>query len=74
MLIENLHPNYQAEFPVGRQVRYVDSINHRTGRLESLESIRANAEIPLINFAQSQYFATYELELIFRDTHADVRI
>ena len=74
MLIENLHPNYQAEFPVGRQVRYVDSINHRTGRLESLESIRENAEILLINFSQSHYLATYELELIFRDTHADVRI
>ena len=74
MLIENLHPNYQAEFPVGRQVRYVNNINHRTGRLESLESIRENAEIPLINLAQSQYFATYELKLIFRDTHADVRI
>ena len=57
-----------------RQVCYVNSINRRTGRLESLESIQGNAEILFTNFAQSQYFASYELKLIFRDTPADVQI
>jgi hypothetical protein len=39
-----------------------------------LESIQGNAEILFTNFAQSQYFASYELKLIFRDTPADVQI
>jgi hypothetical protein len=68
-----LHSNYQAEFPAERQVRYVNSINRRTGRLKSLRGFWGNAEIPFINFAQSQYFAIYELKLIFRDTLSDVQ-
>ena len=51
----------------------MNGINRLTGGLESLESIRGNPEIPFINFAQSQYFATYELKLIFRDTLSDVQ-
>lgn len=74
LLIENSHPNYQAELPVELLVSYLKGVNGQTGPLESLESIRGNAEIPLINFGQSEYFASYELELIFRNTPAAVQI
>ncbi|MBL4573507.1 MAG: hypothetical protein JKY86_10600 [Gammaproteobacteria bacterium] len=74
LLIENSHPDFLVELPVELLVRYLSGINRRTGPLESLKSIRGNAEIPLISFTQSEYFASYELELIFRDTPADVQI
>jgi len=74
LLIENSHPDYQAEISVDLLVRYVNGINRRAGPLESLESIRGNAQIPLISFGQSEYFASYELKLIFRDTPAVVQI
>jgi len=74
LLIENSHPDFLAELPVELLVRYLNGINRRTGPLESLKSIRGSAEIPLISFTQSEYFASYELELIFRDTPADVQI
>ncbi|MDA0280595.1 MAG: hypothetical protein O3C29_09220 [Proteobacteria bacterium] len=74
LLIENSHPDYQAETPVELLVSYVNGIKGQTGPLESLESIRGNAEIPLISFGQSDYFASYELKLIFRNTPAAVQI
>ncbi|MFT7470466.1 MAG: hypothetical protein ACI8XU_000355 [Kiritimatiellia bacterium] len=74
LLIENLHPDYRTEFPEEVLVRFVYDINRRAGLLESLESIRGNAEIPLISFGQSKYSASYVLKLIFRDTPADVQI
>lgn len=74
LLIENSHPNYQAELPVELLVSYLKGVNGQTGPLESLESIRGNAEISLINFSQSEYFASYELELIFRNTPAAAQI
>ena len=74
LLIENSHPDFQAELPVELLIRYVNGINRQTGPLESLESIRGNADIPLLSFGQSEYLASYELELNFRDTPADVQI
>jgi hypothetical protein len=74
LLIENSHPDFQTELPVERLVRYLSGINRRTGPLESLESIRGSADIPLISLGQSAYFASYEIELNFRDTPADVQI
>ena len=74
LLIENSHPDFQAELPVELLVRYLNGINRQTGPLESLESIRGNADIPLISFGQSEYSASYELELNFRDTPVQVQI
>jgi len=39
LLIENSHPNYQAELPVELLVSYLKGVNGQTGPLESLESI-----------------------------------
>lgn len=74
LLIENSHPNYQAEFPVELLVGYVNGINSLIGPLESLESVLGSAEIPLISFGRSEYFASYEFKLIFRDSPADAQI
>ncbi len=74
LLIDNSHPDFQEAVPVELLVRYVNGIVRQTGPLESIESIRGNADIALIRFGQSDDLATYELELIFRNTPADVEI
>ena len=74
LLIENSHPDFQAELPTDQLIRYLNGLMRQTGPLQSLESIRGNAEIPLLSFAQNEYLASYELKLNFRDTPADVQI
>lgn len=74
LLIENSHRDFQADVPVELLVRYVEGITRQTGPLESLESIRGDADIPLLSLDQSVVFASYEIRLNFRDTPADLEI
>lgn len=74
LLIDNSHPDLQEASPEGLLVRYVNGVVRQTGPLESIESIRGSAEVPLISFAQSGYLAAYQLKLNFRNTPADVEI
>lgn len=74
LLIEHSHPDFQADVPVELLVRYLNGITRRTGPLESLESIRGNADFPLLRFDQSVIFVSYVIALKLRSNSADVHI
>ena len=73
-LIDNAHPDYQAQFPQEKLLLYLKNMNLPLGPLDSLVSIRGSSDIPLIPIGTRTASANYEVELRFRNAPASLKI